>query len=122
MPTKQQNLRRYIIMSQEGFLSDQLAAASFKPSSNTVALAARAEAVIATPQMRVLEALRDNGPKLVEMPPEGELSLRLSTPGLKIVPEVFYHRQWQRFKIHLPPAPRSAVKKRGPRRRPAVAP
>ncbi len=58
--------------------------------------------------MRVLEALHENGPKLVEMAPEGELSLRLSTPGLKIVPEVFYHRQWQRFKIRQRPEPDKA--------------
>jgi subtilisin len=109
MPTKKQNLRRYIIMSKEGFLADKLAAASLQPSANTVAVAARAQAVIAAPQMRVLEALHENGPKLVEMPPEGELSLRLSTPGLKIVPEVFYHRQWQRFKIHQRPGPRKAA-------------
>jgi len=30
------------------------------------------------------------------MPPEGELSLRLTNPELKIVPEVFYNRLWFR--------------------------
>ena len=101
MPEKKQALRRYIIMSPD--LNEGAPGASlegFRPSANLVAVAPRAEAAIAAPQMRVLDQLRDNGAKLVEMPAEGELSLRLSVPGLKIVPEVFYHRQWERFKIH----------------------
>ena len=115
MPQKKQNLRRYIIMSSEGYLEPSLAVANFKPSANMVAVAPRPEALSA-PHMRVLDSLHENGPKLVEMPPEGELSLRLSVPGLKIVPEVFYHRQWERFKIHQrPPKPaaRKAAKKAG---------
>lgn len=105
MAAKQQNLRRYIIMSKDGYLGDALTAASLAPSAHVVAVTARKQAVMATPQMRVLDALRENGPKLVEMPPEGELSLRLSSPGLKIIPEVFYHRQWQRFRVHKRPEP-----------------
>ena len=61
-----------------------------------------------------MDSLHENGPKLVEMSPEAELSLRLSVPGLKIVPEVFYRRQWERFKIHqrIPvPAARKAARK-----------
>ena len=100
MPAKQQKLRRYIIMSNEGYLNASLTAATFKPNSGMVNVMARAAAVTPAPQMKVLDSLHENGPKLVEMPPEGELSLRLSVPGLKIVPEVFYHRQWERFKIH----------------------
>jgi subtilisin len=117
MPQNKQNLRRYIIMSSEGYLGASLTADNFKPSANMVAVAPRSEAVTA-PQMRVLDSLHENGPKLVEMPPEGELSLRLSVPGLKIVPEVFYHRQWERFKIHQrpsKPAAKKAVKKAGGR-------
>src|SRR5260370_4995221 len=120
MPQKKQNLRRYIIMSSEGYLGASLTADNFKPSANMVAVAPRPEAVTA-PQMRVLDSLHENGPKLVEMPPEGELSLRLSVPGLKIVPEVFYHRQWERFKIHQRPSKpaakkaKKAVKKAGGR-------
>lgn len=113
MPKQKQNLRRYIIMSSEGYLGPSLAVGDFKPSANMVAVAPRPEAGTA-PQMRVLDSLHENGPKLVEMSPEGELSLRLSVPGLKIVPEVFYHRQWERFRIHQrPPKPaaRKAAKK-----------
>jgi subtilisin len=104
MPAKNRNLRRYIIMSSEGYLGESLTAAALKPSTNLVAVAARPKATTAAPQMRVLDSLHENGPKLVEMPPEGELSLRLSVPGVKIIPEVFYHRQWQRFRIHQRPA------------------
>jgi subtilisin len=104
MPVKDQNLRRYIIMSSSGYLDASLTSTSLRPSTNMVAVSARAEAVTPAPQMRVLDALHENGPKLVEMSAEGELSLRLSVPGLKIVPEVFYHRQWQRFRIHQRPA------------------
>jgi subtilisin len=112
MPAKQQKLRRYIIMSNEGYLNASLTAATFKPNSGMVNVMARAAAVTPAPQMKVLDSLHENGPKLVEMPPEGELSLRLSVPGLKIVPEVFYHRQWERFKIHQrPPKPATKAKK-----------
>jgi subtilisin len=98
MPAK--DIRRYIIMSNEGFLSDLLTATELVPSAKTVNVMARAAAVAPAPKMQVLDSLHENGPKLVEMSPEAELSLRLSKPGLKIVPEVFYHRQWERFKIH----------------------
>ena len=65
--------------------------------------------------MQVLNSIRVNGPKLVEMPPEAELSLRLTVPGLKIVPEVFYHRQWQRSRTHHGPAAATAKRnKAGP--------
>ncbi|MDO9296407.1 S8 family serine peptidase [Bradyrhizobium sp.] len=112
MPVKNQKLRRYIIMSNEGFLGPSLTAATFKPSAGMVAVRARTEAVVPAPQMRVLDALHENGPKLVEMSAEGELSLRLSMPGVKIVPEVFYHRQWQRFRIHRKPARKKPAAKR----------
>lgn len=109
---KKEHVRRYIIMSKEGFLAAPLAAAILKPSANLVAVVARPMAATPAPEMRVLDSLHENGPKLVEMPPEAELSLRLSSPELKIVPEVFYHRQWQRFRVHAaPPQPAGKVKK-----------
>ena len=102
MPAR--DVRRYIIMSNEGFLDDLLRSNELVPSVKTVNVIARTASVAAAPKMQVLDSLHENGPKLVEMSPEAELSLRLSKPGLKIVPEVFYHRQWERFKIHAPPA------------------
>ena len=113
MPAR--DVRRYIIMSNEGFLDDLLRSNELVPSVKTVNVIARTASVAAAPKMQVLDSLHENGPKLVEMSPEAELSLRLSKPGLKIVPEVFYHRQWERFKIHAPPATtvRTAAAKRG---------
>ncbi|MDB5616080.1 hypothetical protein [Tardiphaga sp.] len=96
MAAAKQKLRRYIIMSADSFLNPVLFNNAFRPSTNLVA---RAEAAIAKPQMKVLDSIHENGPKLVEMPAEGELNLRLSMPGVKIVPEVFYQRQWVRFQI-----------------------
>lgn len=105
MAAEQGRTRRYIIMSTEGFHGAVLLDDQFRPSSHYVMVAARAASAIPEPQMRVLDTIHDNGPKLVEMQAEGELSLRLSVPGLKIVPEVFYERQWQRFQVERRPAP-----------------
>jgi subtilisin len=91
-------IRRYIIMPKQGFDHPELSAARLTPSSRPVALTARAAATT-SPAMRVLDSISDTGPKLVEMPAEGELSLRLSNPELKIVPEVFYHRLWYRPEV-----------------------
>ena len=119
MAKKKSDMRRYIVMASEGFQNPLLTANEFRPSTHVVALAARAVVPEESTQMRVLDTIHENGPKLVEMSPEGELSLRLSTPGVKIVPEVFYHRQWQRFRPHRQP-PKKTVAKRVKRGRKAV--
>jgi subtilisin len=89
------SLRRYVIMPKQGFENAALETAKLMPAKQPVALKARAKG-LASPSMRVLDAISDTGPKLVETTAEGELSLRLSNPDLKIVPEVFYHRLWYR--------------------------
>jgi subtilisin len=98
MPVRTARPARYIIMPQEGLEHPFLTGATFQPAARRVAVAARAAATT-RPQMQVLDAIGENGPKLVEMPPEGELSLRLTMPGIKIVPEVFYHRLWHRLEV-----------------------
>src|SRR5262245_16073291 len=103
MPSGAQKTKRYIIMPASGFTDESLLATNLQPSLRSLAVTARPEAV-SRPRMRVLDAIPDNGPKLVEMPPEGELSLRLSVPGIKIVPEVFFHKQWYRPRIASEPA------------------
>ncbi len=40
--------------------------------------------------VRVLDSVREDGAKLVEMAPEHMLALRTAQPGLRVVPEVFY--------------------------------
>lgn len=110
MPAKKPTLRRYIIMSSEGFPGNLLASATFRPSGAMIAIAPRATPEIAAPEMKVLDSLHEDGPKLVEMPAEGELSLRLAMPGVKIVPEVFYQRQWERHRVLSAPPKRKAKK------------
>jgi subtilisin len=72
---------------------------SAKPA--TVTLAAR-PGVDISPKMQVIATSSTNGSRLVEMSSEGELSLRLKVPGLRVVPEVFYHRLWHRPEIEKP--------------------
>lgn len=91
--------RRYVLMPMEGFTAPQLVQPQLTPARAGVALAARPRALNAHPRMRVLESIRENGPKLVEMTPEAELSIRLTVPGVKLVPEVFYRRQWFRPQV-----------------------
>jgi len=112
MATKAPKLCRYIIMPRENFEHADLANASYRPSGTRIAVAARMRATTtASPQMQVLDSIRDDAPKLVQMTQEGELSLRLSMENLQIVPEVFYHRQWQRFRVHKRPVrPKKLVK------------
>jgi len=106
--------RRYILMATAGLHDPVLTRANFQPSAQSVKLAARPAltgfAATAGPDMQVLDSIRADGPKLVSMAPEAELSLRLSVPGLKIVPEVFYHRQWQRFRTHMRPPVKATAK------------
>ena len=52
MPAK--DTRRYIIMRNEGFLSDSLTAHELAPSANTINVMARAAAVAPAPKMQVL--------------------------------------------------------------------
>jgi subtilisin len=40
--------------------------------------------------VRVLDSVREDGAKLVEMAPELMLALRTAQPGLRVVPEIFY--------------------------------
>ncbi len=41
--------------------------------------------------VRVIDSIRENGAKLVEMTEETALALRIASPGLRIVPEVRFH-------------------------------
>lgn len=96
---KRSEVRRYVVMSADGFLDPVLAERNYQPSTALVTLAARPATNTANPEMRILDSIREDGPKLVEMTAEGELSLRLANPSLKIVQEVFYHRQWEQLHV-----------------------
>jgi subtilisin len=103
-------VRRYVIMPKHGFEDSALAKATLAPSKQAVMLAARAEGLERSP-MRVLDGIGNNGPKLVEMSEEGELSLRLNNPDLKVVPEVFYHRCWYRPSVEKRPVHKARAAK-----------
>lgn len=109
MPSDPQRPKRYIIMPASGFTNSSLLVANLQPSLHSLAVTARPEAA-SRPRMRVLDAIPNNGPKLVEMPPEGELSLRLSLPGIKIVPEVFFQKQMYRPQIASRPVHRLSAR------------
>src|SRR5436309_1617150 len=111
MANKKPALRRYILISSDAPAGAPFAAATFMSSANMIAVTPRPQAVSA-PQMRVLAELHGGASRLVEMPAEGELSLRISDPGLKIVPEVIYHRQWQMFRAHRRPPKRKVAAKK----------
>ncbi|HLB76084.1 MAG TPA: hypothetical protein VJO72_03540, partial [Candidatus Dormibacteraeota bacterium] len=43
-------------------------------------------------ELRVVDSVREDGPKLVELTPEAAIALRASRPGLRLVPLVYYQR------------------------------
>lgn len=57
--------------------------------------------------IRVLDSVRDDGPKLMQMSPEAANQLRAHQPGLRIVPEVFFSPAHVRHAARLA-APRAA--------------
>ena len=58
------------------------------------------------PKIKVLDSIHENGAKLVELAQDQMMKLRLTEPGIRIVPEVFYHTAEM-------PYPSLAKKKRG---------
>jgi subtilisin len=114
MVEKKSKLQRYIVMPRTGFDSPELKTAALAPTAHPVAVTARAAATV-TPKMRVLDSISEDGPKLVEMSAEGELSLRLSKPELKIVPEVFYYPQWYRPQVQQRPTRKARAERAGAR-------
>lgn len=64
-------------------------------SLETVRMAATQGPALSTARiktkMKVLASVHENGAKLVQMSPEDVSNLRAEQPGLRVVPEVFYH-------------------------------
>lgn len=58
--------------------------------------------------IRVLDSVADDGPKLLEMSPEAAANLRAREPGLRIVPEVFFRPAHVRYAAHVA-APRATT-------------
>src|ERR1051325_10740349 len=65
----------------------------------------QAKSAVVAPQwapnvkMRVLDAVAEDGAKLVDMTPDEALNLRQQQPGMKLVPVVYYYPQVKRRKI-----------------------
>ncbi|CUX71648.1 peptidase S8/S53 subtilisin kexin sedolisin (plasmid) [Agrobacterium tumefaciens] len=88
-------LRQYVVLPAHGFRSPVLAeAAALKATVPLAATAGSAQPHTrdASSRVQVIDAVSADGPKLVEMTPEGELELRLEEPDLKIVPLVTYEK------------------------------
>jgi len=60
--------------------------------------------------LRVLDSIRADGPKLVELTPAAQLALKAQFPGLRVVPVVFFRPQFVRETIVWPIATTKATR------------
>ena len=98
MPSSE--VQRYIVLLPRGLFADNVGlttpdAASFltalNPASGKSLVTQRrvlSSAKIST-RLRVLDSIRENGAKLVEMTPEAASQLRTEQPGLRLVPVIY---------------------------------
>jgi len=83
---------RYIIMPMKGLRSPRsVSTASFFVSMPRTSQMAPASAAVGQTLMNVLDELGEDGSKLIEATDEQLVAIRGQAPGLRIVPEVFYH-------------------------------
>lgn len=92
--------KRYIILPTRGFTASATtghkAAAALMRMQSPGLVAFKEAASAPKVNVKVLSSLHENGPKLVELTENQAFALRMSTPGLRIVPEV-------RFSVALAP-------------------
>lgn len=109
-------LQRYVVLPAYGFKSQALAASaqlrSFGPVGSLPAPGRVRRAGVGDPasgdtQFQVLDAVSEDGPKLVEMTPEAELAMRIAMPEFKIVPVVEYRTM--RFMYHAERGPSASA-------------
>src|SRR4051812_3857239 len=105
MPSDVQT-RQFILLPLRGLRADGRTASddarAFLLEANQ-AIAPRTRGMSAAPRvarlgaprvkMRVLDAIAEDGAKLVEMSPTDAMRLREQQPGLKLVPVVYYYPQ-----------------------------
>lgn len=84
-------MRKYIILPEHGTRGPALTANALQHVGGEIKVAARPGHAESAP-IRVLSSLHEDGPKLVEMEPETELELRVSIPGVRVVPVIYYSR------------------------------
>ncbi|MEH3062544.1 MAG: S8 family serine peptidase [Methylobacterium radiotolerans] len=106
-----QDSTRYIVLPAYGFTGSVLGSRKLQAGVGLLRLDARAgllrldaraglpddaaladDGGAAATTMTVLDAIRPDGPKLVEMTPQAEMNLRAEMPGLKIIPIVTYRK------------------------------
>ncbi len=106
-------LKRYVVLPAYGFKSTALAAsAQLRSPGPVVGLSVPGPAGSAVAEaapgvalgFRVLDAVSEDGPKLVEMTPEAELAMRLAMPEFKIVPLVTYQPMRFAYRTEKDPA------------------
>ncbi len=79
---------RYVVLPDQGFTSTALRQALGVKGPRSVRAATRGLSI--RQSVQVLDSIHEEGPKLVEMTETAELNLRLSTPGVTVVPVVYY--------------------------------
>jgi len=130
MATKKPDVQQFILLPIRGlraegrtasdearnFLLDTHAKFKAARSNKSVTVAAAGfnitSSAMSGGKMRVLDSITENGAKLVELSPQQALSLRVSQPGLKIIPLVYYYPQRLRREIEAKVAAASSTKLR----------
>ncbi|WP_049974458.1 S8 family serine peptidase [Azospirillum sp. B4] len=87
---------RFIVLPVSGFRDRRLTEADkLRAPGPAVRLAVRGGVAsgceTATTNMRVLDGIREGGPRLVEMSADAALNLQAEVPGLRVIPVVTYH-------------------------------
>ncbi|MCX8004910.1 MAG: S8 family serine peptidase [Burkholderiaceae bacterium] len=77
----------YVLLPTRGFAAVEPFSA---PATRQFLASLQPASTVRRPPLRVLDSIRDNGPKLVALPPSRVPELRRAHPGTRIVPEVFY--------------------------------
>jgi subtilisin len=91
IPMPKQSERQYILLPVRGLVSDLVAPTTPSVSAFLSSLKiARTVSARMKAKFRVLDSIRENGAKLVEMSPDFVSDLRAKSPGLRIVPVVYY--------------------------------
>lgn len=86
-----QKPQRYVLVARHATAESQrFLVEAFNAMGGRGAKAASAVGPSKVP-MRVVDSVHENGTKLVELRPEDVLKLHQTQPGIKLVPEVFYH-------------------------------
>jgi subtilisin len=105
-----QSERRYVVLPATGFQSDGLAKATKLRTIGLVPISPNdGRSSDSATQMRVLDSMHEDGPKLIEMSPQAELNLRVEFPELRFIPVVKYKKMWMRPAIERSVRPQIAA-------------